>query len=109
MATAVTTRNTPILAPPSTDSGVLGWLRKNLFGSAFDTILTLLAAGFLYLLLHPLHGFFTLLDFLFLESGGAHRGARGFDAAPGERRGGDDNDELSHRVLPVNVDSYHAP
>jgi len=54
MATAVRTRNTPILAPPSADSGVLGWLRKNLFGSLFDTILTLLAIGFLYLLLRPL-------------------------------------------------------
>jgi general L-amino acid transport system permease protein len=54
MATAVQTRNTPILAPPAADSGVLGWLRKNLFGSIFDTILTLLAIGFLYLLLRPL-------------------------------------------------------
>ena len=47
MATAAPTRNTPILTPPSTDSGVLGWVRKNLFGSVFDTILTLLAIGFI--------------------------------------------------------------
>jgi len=54
MATAVTTRKTRVLAPPLQRYGVLGWLRKNLFGSVTDTLLTLLALGFLYLILRPL-------------------------------------------------------
>jgi general L-amino acid transport system permease protein len=54
MATAAHTSTTRILPPPSERGGVLGWLRKNLFGSLFDTILTLLALGFLYLVLRPL-------------------------------------------------------
>lgn len=54
MATAVSTREAQVLAPPTERYGVLGWLRKNLFGSVTDTLLTLLALGFLYLLLRPL-------------------------------------------------------
>ncbi|MEZ4870216.1 MAG: amino acid ABC transporter permease [Caldilineaceae bacterium] len=54
MATAATTRETRILAPPTERYGVLGWLRKNLFGSVLDTILTLLALGLLYVILRPM-------------------------------------------------------
>lgn len=54
MATAASASTTRILPPPSERGGLLGWLRKNLFGSLFDTILTLLALGFLYLVLRPL-------------------------------------------------------
>lgn len=54
MATAARPSTLRVLPPPTTQSGVWGWLRKNLFGSALDTILTLLALGFLYLVLRPL-------------------------------------------------------
>lgn len=54
MATTAGIATTRILPPPSARGGVVGWLRKNLFGSVFDTILTLLALGFLYLVLRPL-------------------------------------------------------
>lgn len=54
MATAARLSTARILPPPSERGGLVGWLRKNLFGSLFDTILTLLAVGFLYLVLRPL-------------------------------------------------------
>lgn len=54
MTTAARPSPARILPPPTTRSGPLGWLRKNLFGSLLDTILTVLALGFLYLLLRPL-------------------------------------------------------
>jgi general L-amino acid transport system permease protein len=54
MATAIPTQDRPLLAPPTARYTLLGWLRKNLFGSVMDTVLTLLALGFLYLILRPL-------------------------------------------------------
>lgn len=54
MATAVPTRDRSLLAPPTERYTLLGWLRKNLFGSLTDTILTILAVGGLYLILRPL-------------------------------------------------------
>lgn len=54
MATAVSTRDRSLLAPPTERYTLLGWLRKNLFGSLTDTILTILAVGVLYLILRPL-------------------------------------------------------
>lgn len=54
MATALPTRDRPVLAPPTERYSLLGWLRKNLFGSVADTILTLVALGLLYLILRPL-------------------------------------------------------
>ncbi|MCE7985894.1 MAG: amino acid ABC transporter permease [Caldilinea sp. CFX5] len=54
MTTAARASTTRVLPPPSERNGVLGWLRKNLFGSLFDMILTLLALGILYLVLRPL-------------------------------------------------------
>lgn len=54
MTTAARPSTTRVLPPPTIRSGPLGWLRKNLFGSLLDTLLTVLALGFLYLLLRPL-------------------------------------------------------
>ncbi len=41
----------PEMAPPINESGVLGWMRKNLFSSIPNTILTLLALYILYLII----------------------------------------------------------
>jgi general L-amino acid transport system permease protein len=38
-----TERHTDALPPPRTALGVLGWLRRNLFSSVGNTLLTLLA------------------------------------------------------------------
>ncbi|HHY48246.1 MAG TPA: amino acid ABC transporter permease [Alphaproteobacteria bacterium] len=46
------------LPPPRRDTGTLAWLRKNLFSSAGDTILTVLAVLFLLWVIPPLYGFF---------------------------------------------------
>lgn len=54
MATAARPSTARVLPPPLTRTGLVGWLRKNLFGSVLDTLLTVLALGFLYLLLRPL-------------------------------------------------------
>ena len=43
----------PDQAPPVATVGVLGWLRKNLFSSVLNSILTLVAAYFLYVLIPP--------------------------------------------------------
>lgn len=43
----------PDLPPPVTSVGVLGWLRKNLFSSFFNTILTLGSLYLLYLIIPP--------------------------------------------------------
>jgi general L-amino acid transport system permease protein len=42
------------VAPPSTQVGVLAWLRQNLFSSPFNTVLTLLCLWFLYETVPPL-------------------------------------------------------
>ena len=42
------------LPPPRSEIGLLGWLRKNLFSSLSNTILTVVAIGFLLWLLPPL-------------------------------------------------------
>ncbi len=47
-------RNSPGITPPRTSVGVIGWLRKNLFSSALNTLLTLLAGWFLYVSVPPL-------------------------------------------------------
>lgn len=43
-------RPKPSLPPPANTVGVVGWLRKNLFGGPIDTILTLLGVYLLYLI-----------------------------------------------------------
>ena len=44
----------PDLPPPITSVGLIGWLRKNLFSSPLNSILTLLAVYFIYLTIVPL-------------------------------------------------------
>lgn len=43
--------------PPASESGVVGWMRKNLFDGWFNTLLTLLAVYLLYLILPGLLSF----------------------------------------------------
>ena len=43
----------PDLPPPVTSVGILGWLRKNLFSSAFNSVLTLVAIYLIYITLVP--------------------------------------------------------
>ena len=43
--------NRPNLPPPVTESGIIGWLRHNLFSSWWDTLLTLAAIYVLYLII----------------------------------------------------------
>ncbi|TDQ77599.1 amino acid ABC transporter membrane protein 2 (PAAT family) [Dongia mobilis] len=45
--------NRPSLPPPVTESGVLGWMRHNLFSNWWDTLLTLAAIYILYLVIPP--------------------------------------------------------
>lgn len=44
----------PDMEPPITSTGVLGWLKTNLFSSPFNSLLTLLAFYILYLYIPPL-------------------------------------------------------
>jgi len=46
--------NHPDLPPPISTSGAIGWVRKNLFSSPLNIILTLLSAGFLWVIIPPL-------------------------------------------------------
>ncbi len=39
------------MPPPVNDSGVVGWMRRNLFSSTYNTILTLIGAYLLYLII----------------------------------------------------------
>lgn len=43
----------PDLPPPVTETGVIGWLRANLFSSALNSLLTLLGIGLLALIVPP--------------------------------------------------------
>ncbi|PLX39423.1 MAG: amino acid ABC transporter permease [Hyphomicrobiales bacterium] len=49
------------LPPPSTQVGVIGWMRANLFSSVFNTVLTLFGIYLIYLLVPPLIQF-ALVD-----------------------------------------------
>lgn len=44
----------PDQPPPVTESGIIGWLRHNLFSSWWDTLLTLVAIYLVYLILPPI-------------------------------------------------------
>ncbi len=59
---SVRTERQPDLPPPLATVGVLGWLRRNLFSSWLNTILTLLGVTILWLIVPP------LLDWVILES-----------------------------------------
>jgi general L-amino acid transport system permease protein len=50
------------LKPPVLETGLLGWIRKNLFSTWYNIILTLLSAWFLFALLSG------LLDWVFIEA-----------------------------------------
>ena len=48
MAT-IKTVATPAIAPPLSETSVLGWMRKNLFSSAFNTLLTFFTVYIIYI------------------------------------------------------------
>lgn len=50
------TTTSEVLAPPTERYTVLGWLRKNLFGSVGDSLLTIFAAWLTYVMLAPTLG-----------------------------------------------------
>ncbi len=49
----MTTSTSEVLAPPTERYTILGWLRKNLFGSFWDSVLTLVAMWLTYAMLKP--------------------------------------------------------
>ncbi len=53
--------NRPSLPPPVTESGIIGWLRHNLFASWWDTLLTAVAIALLFYLIPPILNW-VLLD-----------------------------------------------
>jgi general L-amino acid transport system permease protein len=53
------TNSTEILKPPETSIGVLGWMRKNLFSSVPNSLLTLIALWLIYNAVVGLWGFLT--------------------------------------------------
>jgi general L-amino acid transport system permease protein len=57
----VTTERHPELPPPASTTGVIGWMRENLFSSVFNTILTLVSA---YVIWQALSGFvsYTIIN-----------------------------------------------
>src|SRR5437763_12176536 len=67
----------PVPHPPVASSGVLGWLRANLFNSVFNTILTLLAVYFLVVTVPPLLRWTVIGAVWSAPNGQACRGAGG--------------------------------
>ncbi len=68
----------PASPPPASRSGVLGWLRENLFSTPFNAGLTLLAVYVLYLVVPP------LFDWAFVSSvwtGESNEACRGIEGA----------------------------
>ena len=57
----------PSLPPPTSEVGVVGWLRKNLFSSLGNSVLTFIALYFLYLVIPPIINW-VLIDATFLGS-----------------------------------------
>lgn len=45
------------MPPPSTEVGLIGWMRKNLFSSWFNTVLTLIAAWLVWQIVPPMLSF----------------------------------------------------
>jgi len=67
--TPIVPGNRPSLPPPVTESGVIGWLRHNLFSSWFDAALTILAIGLLLYVVPPIVSWvFLNADWSFLPS-----------------------------------------
>jgi len=57
-------RQTPVaqLPPPASQSGIVGWLRANVFSSVLNVVLTLLSLGLIALVVPP------LLDFMIIDA-----------------------------------------
>ena len=51
--------NHPDLPPPAASTGVMGWVKENLFSSVFNTILTLVVAVGLFFVIPPIYGWFV--------------------------------------------------
>lgn len=66
MAAIDEARSVPDLPPPVTQTGVIGWLRKNLFSSVWNSILTLLALWLLFEAVPPLLNW-AILDAVWTE------------------------------------------
>lgn len=49
----------PTLSPPASTTGVIGWMRQNLFSSPVNTLLTLIGVYIIYLVIPPVWGFFV--------------------------------------------------
>ncbi|GLQ57695.1 amino acid ABC transporter permease [Devosia nitrariae] len=47
----------PAQPPPVSTAGVVGWMRKNLFATPFDTIMTIIGIAFLIWAVPPIYGF----------------------------------------------------
>ena len=73
----------PVRRPPAASTGVLGWLRANLFNSVFNTILTLIAVYFLVVTIPPS----TLMEVIgpdFVHGTRAHVKGVSNNAKPGQ-------------------------
>ena len=64
----VRTDEVPREPPPVTSSGVIGWMKENLFSSIPNTILTLIGIYIIYLLVPPVLKF-SLIDAVFTGTG----------------------------------------
>ena len=64
----VRTDEVPREPPPVTSSGVIGWMKENLFSSIPNTILTLIGVYIIYLLVPPVLKF-SLIDAVFTGTG----------------------------------------
>ena len=70
--------NIPQAPPPLSTSGIIGWLRQNLFSSPLNAVLTILSFYLLYTVLPP------LIDWVFLTSvwtGDSNQDCRGIEGA----------------------------
>lgn len=61
----------PDLPPPVATSGILGWLRENLFSSLFNTALTVIAVWLLYLFVSSVGGWMIFDSVLHADSAAA--------------------------------------
>ncbi len=50
------TADVEVIRPPATEVGVLGWLKKNLFGTWYDALLTVLSVAFISVALYGIAG-----------------------------------------------------
>ena len=74
----VRTETIPQSAPPASTTGVVGWMRENLFSSPLNTVLTIGSLYVVYLLLPPLFGW-AFVDAVW--EGTSNQDCRGRDGA----------------------------